>query len=75
MEPITRSPRYRTESLITKHISAPSTVPSTSSLTGLTEIVTGDLALVKHLIIGTEDVWAVTFFYRTFALHTRFTPN
>ena len=71
MESIIRSPICRTESLVTKR----TFVPSTSSLTGFIEGMTDDIALVKHLIMGTEGVWTTTFFCRIFALHTCFIPD
>ena len=71
MESIIRSPICRTESLVTKR----TFVPSTSSLTGFIEGMTDDIALVKHLIMGTGDIWTTTVFYLTFALHTCFIPN
>ena len=68
MESIIRSPICRTESLVTKRTS----VPSTSSLTGFIEGMTYDIALVKHLIMGTGGVWTTTVFYWIFTLHTCF---
>ncbi len=68
MESIIRSPICRTESLVTKR----TLVPSTSSLTGFIEGMTDDIALVKHLIMGTGGVWTTTVFYWIFALHTCF---
>ena len=71
MESIIRSPICRTESLVTKR----TFVPSTSSLTGFIEGMTDDIALVKHLIMGTGGVWTTSVFYRTFTLHTYFIPD
>ena len=68
MESIIRSPMCRTESLVTKC----TFVSSTSSLTGFIEGMTYDIALVKHLIMGTEGVWTTTVFYWIFTLHTCF---
>ena len=70
MESIIRSPICRTESLVTKRTS----IPSTSSLTGFIEGMTDDIALVKHLIMGKGDVWTTPVFYRIFAFHTCLTP-
>ena len=71
MESIIRSPICRTESLVTKR----TFVPSTSSLTGFIEGMTDDIALVKHLIMGTGGVWTTTVFYWIFALHICFIPG
>ena len=71
MESIIRSPICRTESLVTKR----TFVPSTSPLTVFIEGMTDDIALVKHLIMGTGGVWTTPVFYRIFTLHTYFIPD
>ena len=71
MESIIRSPICRTESLVTKLTSVPSTSPLTVFIEGMTD----DIALVKHLIMDTGDVWTTMVFYRIFALHTCFIPD
>jgi hypothetical protein len=37
--------------------------------------MTDDIALVKHLIMGTGGVWTTPIFYRICTLHTYFTPD
>ena len=71
MESIIRSPICRTESLVTKLTSVPSTSPLTVFIEGMTD----DIALVKHLIMGTGGVWTTPAFYRIFTLHTCFIPD
>ena len=71
MESIIRSPICRTESLVTNR----TFIPSTSSLSGFIEGMTDDIALVKHLIMGTGGVWTTPAFYRIFTLHTCFIPD
>ena len=71
MESIIRSPICRTESLVTKLTSVPSTSPLTVFIEGMTD----DIALVKHLIMGTGGVWTTPAFYRIFTLHTYFIPD
>ena len=68
MKSIIRSSRCRTESLVTTC----TFVTSTSSLTGFIEGMTYDIALVKHLIMGTGGVWTTPVFYWIFTLHTCF---
>jgi hypothetical protein len=68
MESIIRSPICRTKSLVTKRTSVPSTSPLTVFIEGMTD----DIALVKHLIMGTGGVWTTPGFYRIFTLHTYF---
>ena len=66
MESIIRSPICRTESLVTKRTS----VPSTSSLTGFIEGMMDDITLVKHLIMGTGGVWTTPDFYSSYMFYT-----
>ena len=71
MESIIWSSICRTESLATNR----TFVPSTSSLSGFIEGMTDDIALVKHLIMGTGGVWTTPIFYQIFTLYTYFIPD